>query len=159
MCDCAHVDITGQLCGVSPPIFKWAKLRSPDFTCQAVPLVPYPAPPQTHKAPSKAVCHAFLCTLQVESLRHSMGPGSYGDNIGGGQIYSPREIRVSESKGLVASSFWQECDTPQNPHPTPSTGASHSESHSLLPGQWWLAGGCDPILGDIPNGGTRKCSL
>ncbi|GAB1300938.1 Pre-B-cell leukemia transcription factor 2 [Apodemus speciosus] len=57
---------------------------------------------------------------QVESLRHSMGPGSYGDNIGGGQIYSPRDIRVS---------------------------------------QWWLAGGCDPVLSDIPNGGTRKCSL
>lgn len=56
-----------------------------------------PAPLPNAEGPSKAsVCHAFLCILQVESLRHSMGPGSYGDNIGGGQIYSPREIRVSE---------------------------------------------------------------
>ncbi|OWK13221.1 PBX2 [Cervus elaphus hippelaphus] len=30
---------------------------------------------------------------QVESLRHSMGPGGYGDNLGGGQMYSPREMR------------------------------------------------------------------
>ncbi|KAK2495545.1 hypothetical protein MC885_003057 [Smutsia gigantea] len=32
---------------------------------------------------------------QVESLRHSMGPGGYGDNLGGSQMYSPQEMRAN----------------------------------------------------------------
>lgn len=50
-----------------------------------------------------SLCHALLCCLQVESLRHSMGPGGYGDNLGGGQMYSPREMRVSGHPTLPLS--------------------------------------------------------
>lgn len=58
---------------------------------------------------------------QVESLRHSMGPGSYGDNIGGGQIYSPREIR--------ANGGWQEAVTPSSVTSlTEGPGSVHSDT-------------------------------
>lgn len=59
-------------------------------------VMPAP-PPSVQGLPQASMCQACLCALQVESLRHSMGPGSYGDNLGGGQMYSPREMRVSES--------------------------------------------------------------
>ncbi|KAG8127594.1 hypothetical protein E2320_014498 [Naja naja] len=32
-------------------------------------------------------------TSQVESMRHSMGPGGYGDSMAANQMYSPREMR------------------------------------------------------------------
>uniref|UniRef100_A0A8C5JY56 PBC domain-containing protein n=1 Tax=Jaculus jaculus TaxID=51337 RepID=A0A8C5JY56_JACJA len=60
-------------------------------------------------------------TSQVESLRHSMGPGSYGDSLGGGQMYSPREMR--------ASGGWQEAVTPSSvTSPTEGPGSVHSDT-------------------------------
>lgn len=60
-------------------------------------------------------CPAFLYFRQVESLRHSMGPGGHGDNLGGGQMYSPREMRVSGSWSTPA------------PHKQPSPGGGVGE--------------------------------
>ncbi|XP_021573593.1 pre-B-cell leukemia transcription factor 2 isoform X1 [Carlito syrichta] len=60
-------------------------------------------------------------SLQVESLRHSMGPGGYGDNLGGGQMYSPREMRANGS--------WQEAVTPSSvTSPTEGPGSVHSDT-------------------------------
>uniref|UniRef100_A0A670I0A3 PBX homeobox 2 n=1 Tax=Podarcis muralis TaxID=64176 RepID=A0A670I0A3_PODMU len=40
-------------------------------------------------------------TSQVESMRHSMGPGGYGDSMAASQMYSPREMRVSLCVGRL----------------------------------------------------------
>lgn len=58
------------------------------------PQVPNPVS-QPEDADRRAPALTIPPHPQVESLRHSMGPGSYGDNLGGGQMYSPREMRVS----------------------------------------------------------------
>ncbi|XP_030053143.1 pre-B-cell leukemia transcription factor 2 isoform X2 [Microcaecilia unicolor] len=60
-------------------------------------------------------------TTQVESLRHSMAPGSYGDGISGSQMYSPRELR--------ANGGWQEAATPSSvTSPTEGPGSVHSDT-------------------------------
>lgn len=58
--------------------------------------------------------------LQVESLRHTMGPG-YNDSLSANQIYSPREIR--------ANGGWQEAVTPSSvTSPTEGPGSVHSDT-------------------------------
>lgn len=37
-------------------------------------------------------------------MRHSMGPGGYGDSMAANQMYSPREMRVS--LGQKVDNFW-----------------------------------------------------
>ncbi|XP_044161558.1 pre-B-cell leukemia transcription factor 2 isoform X1 [Bufo gargarizans] len=57
---------------------------------------------------------------QVESLRHTMGPG-YSDSLSANQIYSPREIR--------ANGGWQEAVTPSSvTSPTEGPGSVHSDT-------------------------------
>lgn len=57
---------------------------------------------------------------QVESLRHTMGPG-YNDSLSANQIYSPREIR--------ANGGWQEAVTPSSvTSPTEGPGSVHSDT-------------------------------
>ncbi|XP_029441363.1 pre-B-cell leukemia transcription factor 2 isoform X1 [Rhinatrema bivittatum] len=58
---------------------------------------------------------------QVESLRHTMAPGGYGDGISGSQMYSPRELR--------ANGGWQEAATPSSvTSPTEGPGSVHSDT-------------------------------
>ncbi|KAL7986448.1 hypothetical protein Chor_011614, partial [Crotalus horridus] len=60
-------------------------------------------------------------TSQVESMRHSMGPGGYGDNMAASQMYSPREMR--------ANGGWQEAATPSSvTSPTEGPGSVHSDT-------------------------------
>ncbi|KAM4696601.1 pre-B-cell leukemia transcription factor 2 isoform 1-T1 [Rhinophrynus dorsalis] len=57
---------------------------------------------------------------QVESLRHTMGPG-YSDSLSANQMYSPREIR--------ANGGWQEAVTPSSvTSPTEGPGSVHSDT-------------------------------
>ncbi|KAM9325802.1 LOW QUALITY PROTEIN: pre-B-cell leukemia transcription factor 2 [Gastrophryne carolinensis] len=57
---------------------------------------------------------------QVESLRHTMGPG-YNDSLSANQMYSPREIR--------ANGGWQEAVTPSSvTSPTEGPGSVHSDT-------------------------------
>ncbi|CAJ0920743.1 unnamed protein product [Ranitomeya imitator] len=59
-------------------------------------------------------------TSQVESLRHTMGPG-YSDSLSANQMYSPREIR--------ANGGWQEAVTPSSvTSPTEGPGSVHSDT-------------------------------
>ncbi|XP_053147611.1 pre-B-cell leukemia transcription factor 2 isoform X3 [Hemicordylus capensis] len=60
-------------------------------------------------------------TSQVESMRHSMGPGGYGDSMAASQMYSPREMR--------ANGGWQEAATPSSvTSPTEGPGSVHSDT-------------------------------
>ncbi|XP_042306733.1 pre-B-cell leukemia transcription factor 2 isoform X3 [Sceloporus undulatus] len=60
-------------------------------------------------------------TSQVESMRHSMGPGGYGDSMAATQMYSPREMR--------ANGGWQEAATPSSvTSPTEGPGSVHSDT-------------------------------
>ncbi|XP_058027671.1 pre-B-cell leukemia transcription factor 2 isoform X3 [Ahaetulla prasina] len=60
-------------------------------------------------------------TSQVESMRHSMGPGGYGDSMAANQMYSPREMR--------ANGGWQEAATPSSvTSPTEGPGSVHSDT-------------------------------
>ncbi|XP_069491045.1 pre-B-cell leukemia transcription factor 2 isoform X2 [Ambystoma mexicanum] len=60
-------------------------------------------------------------TSQVESLRHSMGAGGYGEGMVPGQMYSPRELR--------ANGGWQEAATPSSvTSPTEGPGSVHSDT-------------------------------
>uniref|UniRef100_A0A8C8RHC9 Pre-B-cell leukemia transcription factor 2 n=1 Tax=Pelusios castaneus TaxID=367368 RepID=A0A8C8RHC9_9SAUR len=58
---------------------------------------------------------------QVESLRHSMGQGPYGEGLAAGQLYSPRDMR--------ANGGWQEAATPSSAmSPTEGPGSVHSDT-------------------------------
>uniref|UniRef100_A0A8D0BW95 Pre-B-cell leukemia transcription factor 1 n=1 Tax=Salvator merianae TaxID=96440 RepID=A0A8D0BW95_SALMN len=60
-------------------------------------------------------------TSQVESMRHSMGPGGYGESMTASQMYSPREMR--------ANGGWQEAATPSSvTSPTEGPGSVHSDT-------------------------------
>lgn len=65
----------------------------------------------------------FLLCFPVESLRHSVGSGGYKDNTGGGQMYSPQQIR--------ANGGWQEAVSPSSVmSPTEGPGSIHSDTSS-----------------------------
>ncbi|XP_063794242.1 pre-B-cell leukemia transcription factor 2 isoform X2 [Pseudophryne corroboree] len=81
---------------------------------------------------------------QVESLRHTMGPG-YSDTLGANQMYSPREIRNNQKTGQMgkgvgnkeegktwetkANGGWQEAVTPSSvTSPTEGPGSVHSDT-------------------------------
>ncbi|XP_044837872.1 pre-B-cell leukemia transcription factor 2 isoform X2 [Mauremys mutica] len=58
---------------------------------------------------------------QVESLRHSMSQGPYGEGLAPGQLYSPRDVR--------ANGGWQEAATPSSvTSPTEGPGSVHSDT-------------------------------
>ncbi|CAM4669291.1 unnamed protein product [Caretta caretta] len=58
---------------------------------------------------------------QVESLRHSMSQGPYGEGLAPGQLYSPRDMR--------ANGGWQEAATPCSvTSPTEGPGSVHSDT-------------------------------
>ncbi|XP_050775577.1 pre-B-cell leukemia transcription factor 2 isoform X3 [Gopherus flavomarginatus] len=58
---------------------------------------------------------------QVESLRHSMSQGPYGEGLASGQLYSPRDVR--------ANGGWQEAATPSSvTSPTEGPGSVHSDT-------------------------------
>lgn len=76
-------------------------------------------------------------------------------------MYSPREMRVSGYLKPPLSTSHQDrrafslavlCPTLDFPEPYPNC-------FSPFPGKRRLAGGCDPILSDIPDRGTRERSL
>uniref|UniRef100_A0A452RMX1 Pre-B-cell leukemia transcription factor 1 n=1 Tax=Ursus americanus TaxID=9643 RepID=A0A452RMX1_URSAM len=78
---------------------------------------PYPS----EEAKEELAKKCGITVSQVESLRHSMGPGGYGDNLAGGQMYSPREMR--------ANGGWQEAVTPSSvTSPTEGPGSVHSDT-------------------------------
>ncbi|XP_050775583.1 pre-B-cell leukemia transcription factor 2 isoform X11 [Gopherus flavomarginatus] len=57
----------------------------------------------------------------VESLRHSMSQGPYGEGLASGQLYSPRDVR--------ANGGWQEAATPSSvTSPTEGPGSVHSDT-------------------------------
>nr|XP_032642131.1 pre-B-cell leukemia transcription factor 2-like [Chelonoidis abingdonii] len=58
---------------------------------------------------------------QVESLRHSMSQGPYGEGLAPSQLYSPRDVR--------ANGGWQEAATPSSvTSPTEGPGSVHSDT-------------------------------
>ncbi|XP_067416324.1 pre-B-cell leukemia transcription factor 2 isoform X1 [Emydura macquarii macquarii] len=58
---------------------------------------------------------------QVESLRHSMSQGPYGEGLAAGQLYSPRDV--------TANGGWQEAATPSSvTSPTDGPGSVHSDT-------------------------------
>uniref|UniRef100_A0A8C6V8T9 PBX homeobox 2 n=1 Tax=Naja naja TaxID=35670 RepID=A0A8C6V8T9_NAJNA len=78
---------------------------------------PYPS----EEAKEELAKKCGITVSQVESMRHSMGPGGYGDSMAANQMYSPREMR--------ANGGWQEAATPSSvTSPTEGPGSVHSDT-------------------------------
>ena len=76
-------------------------------------------------------------------------------------MYSPREMRVSMSlKPLSSGDVGGGAFSLAALAPVLGFSKPHPSCLSLFfPGKWRLAGGCDPVLSDIPNRGTRERSF
>ena len=76
-------------------------------------------------------------------------------------MYSPREMRVSMSlKPLSSGDGGGGAFSLAALAPVLGFSKPHPSCLSLFfPGKWRLAGGCDPVLSDIPNRGTRERSF
>jgi len=76
-------------------------------------------------------------------------------------MYSPREMRVSMPlKPLSSGDGGGEAFSLAALAPVLGFSKPHPSCLSLFfPGKWRLAGGCDPVLSDIPDRGTRERSF